>query len=172
VKRRWTRDLNAQILAAGRAGDPISVRICPACRQRKSGLPRGFVHVDGRFVPGHRDELERLLRNEVARATGDNPLGQVIDWGNDGRGGLVVTTTTEHLAIRLGNALERAYDGRVLFGFSHENKLAHVWWHRDAAQVSARRIPLTWGESRAGPGCTAREIFGATCWHTDISSNP
>ena len=133
VKRRWSLDLNARILAAGRAGHPISVRICPACRQRKTGLPHGFVHVDGGFVPVHRDELERLLRNEATHAVEDNPLGQVLDWGNDGRGGLLVTTTTEHLAIRLGRALEKAYDGRLLFGFSHENKLAHVWWHRDAA---------------------------------------
>lgn len=40
--------------------------------------------------------------------------------------------TTEHLAIRLGHALEKAYDGPVLYGISHETKLAHVWWHRDA----------------------------------------
>jgi hypothetical protein len=46
---------------------------------------------------------------------------------------VLITTTTEHLAIRLGRALEKAFDGRVLYGFSHENKLAHVWWHRDAA---------------------------------------
>jgi len=47
---------------------------------------------------------------------------------------VLLSTTTEHLAIRLGRALEKAFDGRVLYGFSHENKLAHVWWHRDAAQ--------------------------------------
>jgi hypothetical protein len=44
---------------------------------------------------------------------------------------LVISTTTEHLAQRLGHALEKAFDGEVRYHFSHENKLARVYWHRD-----------------------------------------
>ena len=132
-KRRGAPAAAARLRAAGRAGQPIDIRICPGCRRRNAGVPHGFVHVDGEFVTPHRDEILRLLHNEVARAAEDNPLAQVLDWGEDGMGGLLVTTTTEHLAIRLGQALEKAFDGKVLFGFSHENKLAHVWWHRGEA---------------------------------------
>lgn len=133
ANRRWSRSLNARVRADARGGGPIAVRICPACRRARSGMPHGFVHIDGEFVRRHRDEILRLLHNEVDRAAEDNPLGQVLDWGDDGTGGLLVTTTTEHLAIRLGRALEKAFDGKVLYGFSHENKLAHVWWHREEA---------------------------------------
>ena len=133
AKKRWSHSDTAKVRAAGRAGQPIDIRICPGCRRRNAGVPHGFVHVDGEFVTPHRDEILRLLHNEVARAAEDNPLAQVLDWGEDGMGGLLVTTTTEHLAIRLGQALEKAFDGKVLFGFSHENKLAHVWWHRGEA---------------------------------------
>jgi hypothetical protein len=133
VGRRWSHAGAAKIRAAGLAGQPIDVRICPGCRRRNAGLPHGFVHVDGEFVARHRDEILRLLHNEAGRSIEDNPLAQVLEWGDDGMGGLLVTTTTEHLAIRLGRALERAFDGKLLFGFSHENKLAHVWWHRDEA---------------------------------------
>jgi hypothetical protein len=43
---------------------------------------------------------------------------------------LVVKTTTEHLAQRLGHALEKAFDGDVCYDFSHENKFARVYWER------------------------------------------
>ena len=49
----------------------------------------------------------------------------------DEKGRLVITTTTEHLAQRLGHALEKAFGGEVRYDFSHENKLARVYWQRD-----------------------------------------
>lgn len=114
------------------AGDlrPVHMVICPACEIDKSGLAAGYVHLAGHFLEAHREEIERLLHNEAARAVEDNPLGRIMDIG-PADGGLTVRTTTEHLAQRLGHALEKAYDGDVRYDFSHENKLAHVWWKRD-----------------------------------------
>jgi hypothetical protein len=133
LRKHWSHDASARARAAAAQGEPVAVRICAACRRGRTGVPHGFVHVDGGFVRTHRAELVNLLRNEAARAAEDNPLAQVMDWGDDGhRDDVLVTTTTEHLAVRLGRALQKAFDGRVLYGFSHENKLAHVWWHRDA----------------------------------------
>ena len=133
VDRHWSHSVSARTFAA-KSGQPVQVRICGACRQRNVGVPHGFVHVDGQFVRRHRAELVNLLRNEAARAAEDDPLARILDWHENGHtDDILVTTTTDHLAIRLGRALESAYDGRVLYGFSHENELAHVWWHRDAA---------------------------------------
>jgi len=133
VHKRWSHSTSAR-LRAGKAGHPSEVRICGACRQRRSGAPHGFVHVDGAFVRTHRADIVSLLKNEAGRAAEDNPQAQIVDWHENGHtDDVLITTTTEHLAIRLGRALEKAFDGRVLYGFSHENKLAHVWWHRDAA---------------------------------------
>ena len=133
VKRRWSHTPAAQLLADARTRGPLQVRICPACRRSRTGVPHGFVHVDGDFVHTHETDITNLLRGEERRARDDNPLGRVLHLGPDGTGGLLVTTTTEHLAIRLGRALESAFDGRLLFGIAHETKLAHVWWHRDVA---------------------------------------
>jgi hypothetical protein len=133
VHKHWSRSATTRLRAV-KADQPIEVRICGACRRRREGVPHGFVHVDGDFVRTHRTDIINLLRNEAARAAEDNPLAQIVDWHESGHtADVLVTTTTEHLAIRLGRALEKAFDGRVLYGFSHENKLAHVWWHRDAA---------------------------------------
>jgi hypothetical protein len=79
----------------------------------------------------HRDGIESLLRNEAERAAEANPLARIMLWKENGDGELTLSTTTEHLASRLGHALEKAYDGKVEYDFSHEKKLARVTWKRD-----------------------------------------
>jgi hypothetical protein len=123
--RRW-------VLASNKSLDVADAlpTTCPACLQIRSGEPAGFVFIDGLFVGQHRDEIAKLLRNECDRAMDDNPLARIIDWSDSDRA-MSLTTTTEHLAQRLGRSLKRAFDGDVRYDFSHENKLARVYWHRD-----------------------------------------
>jgi hypothetical protein len=104
---------------------------CPACRQKREGIPGGILHLDGAYLTRHLAEVENLLRNEGARSERSNPLSRILgrEWG-DGTG-LTVTTTTDQLAARLGRALRHAFGGDVRFLFSHENKLTRVHWHRD-----------------------------------------
>ncbi|MBI4457239.1 MAG: ATPase [Acidobacteria bacterium] len=110
---------------------PAQAVVCPACQQQKVGIPRGFLYLEGAFLETHRNEVRRLLRNEADRAAEDNPLARIMKWETDESGRLVVSTTTQHLAQRLGHALEKAFSGKVRYDFSHENELARVSWHRD-----------------------------------------
>lgn len=110
---------------------PVRVTTCPGCVQLQNGSPSGYVYIEGAFFIAHRHELESLLRNEAERAAEDNPLARVMLWKENGNGKLTLSTTTEHLAQRLGHALEKAFDGEVEYDFSHENKLARVYWRRD-----------------------------------------
>ena len=131
AKRRWTAadaDRGTREPAHWR---PAKVTTCPACAQVQGGMPSGYVYIEGAFVAAHRDEIEKLLRNEAQRAAEDNPLARIMFWKENGAGKLTLTTTTEHLAQRLGHALEKAFDGKVDYDFSHENKLARVNWRRD-----------------------------------------
>ena len=61
----------------------------------------------------------------------DNVLARILEWKRGNGHKLSVTTTTEHLAQRLGHALKKAFDGEVHYDFSHENKLARVSWQRE-----------------------------------------
>lgn len=128
--RRWiTQDAAAaepRVVAA-----PGNASHCPACRAIADGTPSGVLYVDGTFADAHAEELDRLIANEALRAADDNPTGRVMSTTRDSERRLVVTTTTEHLAQRLGHALQKAYKGQVRFDFSHENKFARVYWHRD-----------------------------------------
>jgi hypothetical protein len=129
--RRWTASGTPRKGGKHKHWHPQAITVCPACKQKQEGLPAGFVYASGDFLGSHRQEIERLLENEAERAAVDNPLARIISREKDENGRLVVSTTTDHLAQRLGHALEKAFDGDVRYHFSHENKLTRVYWHRD-----------------------------------------
>ena len=127
ANRRWT----AANPVLGIPDGKLHMVICPACKQKQTDDVRGFVFLDGSFFVVHRKEIESLLRNEAARAAEDNVLARILEWRRGKGHKLTLTTTTEHLAQRLGHALEKAFGGEVNYDFSHENKLARVSWARE-----------------------------------------
>ncbi len=130
ANRRWAAPNAEAESKKQRHWRPPRLTICPACTQVRTGEPCGFLHLDGTFLVAHRQEIEQLIRNEAVRAAEDNPLARIMEWKRATRK-LTVTTTTEHLAQRLGHALEKAFKGTAHYDFSHENKLARVNWHRE-----------------------------------------
>jgi NMD protein affecting ribosome stability and mRNA decay len=130
-KRRWTAKVDLKPSVGHGHWRPAQLTVCPGCKRIADGVPSGFVAIDGAFLAAHYDDIERLLKNEVKRAGKDNPLARIMEWNDREKNKLMITTTTEHLAQRLGHALEKAFDGEVIYDFSHENKLARVSWHRD-----------------------------------------
>jgi len=131
ANRRWTAPPTGSVNKKHHHWRPAHLTVCPACEQVGTGEPRGFVYVDGAFFVAHHDEIEQLLRNEAERAAEDNPLARIMEWKLGDGHKLTVTTTTEHLAQRLGHALQKGFDGTVDYDFSHENKLARVTWVRE-----------------------------------------
>ncbi len=131
ANRRWTATHSISETEKHKHWRPSQVTVCPACAQQRTGEPRGFVYLDGVFFAAHHEEIEQLLRNEADRAAEDNPLGRIMEWKRGERHKLTVSTTTEHLAQRLGHALEKAFGGTTHYDFSHENKLARVNWQRN-----------------------------------------
>ncbi|MBL8188808.1 MAG: ATPase [Acidobacteria bacterium] len=129
--RRWSKNDPARVASKHKQFRAQQSVVCPACQRQHSGVPSGFVYVEGKFSTLHRDEIRQLLENEVQRASEDNPLARIMNWQVDADGRLTVETTTDHLAQRLGHALSKAFHGKTRYGFSHRNKLTRVWWHRD-----------------------------------------
>ena len=131
TKKRWTKHPTSAAKSKPAAAVIPSQTLCPACRQARGGMPRGFVTLEGTFLLAHRDDLERLLLNEAARAAESNPLARILNTTWDSPPALTMSTTTERLAQRLGHAVEKAFGGKTTYTFSHENKLARVGWRRD-----------------------------------------
>jgi hypothetical protein len=131
ANRRWAAAKSNSSSERHKHWRPEQQVLCPACEQKRSGEPRGFVYLDGGFVVAHHEEIEQLLQKEADRAAEDNPLARIMGLIRGGTHQLTITTTTEHLAQRLGHALEKAFGGDTDYDFSHENKLARVNWQRE-----------------------------------------
>lgn len=128
-KGHWTLDESALKKSKSNKAKP-SFTICPACLQVTSGEPAGFVYIEGSFLGKHEAEIENLLKHEDEESALVNPLARIMEVKRT-ENRLVVTTTTENLAQRIGRSLNRAFGGGVRYDFSHENKLARVYWHRE-----------------------------------------
>ncbi len=106
--------------------------VCPACLKIRDNFPGGIVTLKGDYVLLHKQDLMNLIKNEEARARGFNPLERVMSIKENGHGSLVITTTNEKLAQRLGRAIKKAFHGDVAYQWSHDNKLARVDWERSS----------------------------------------
>ncbi len=127
MKKRW--------YGAGEAAlsktQPAKV-VCPACLKMRDNFPGGIVTLRGDYVLAHKQDVMNLVRNEEERARGFNPLERVMSIKENGHGSIVISTTNEKLAQRLGRAIKKAFHGEVTYRWSHDNKLVRVDWERAA----------------------------------------
>ncbi len=90
----------------------------------------GVLTLEGEFLARHKDEIVTLINREAEKVSQKNPLDRVIQMVPEGNDRLIVETTTEKLAQRLGKAVYRAYKGSLDFRWSHMNKFVRVYWSR------------------------------------------
>jgi hypothetical protein len=125
---RWT--LSLEIIREKKQSH-VQSTTCPACSKKRDGAPEGYLHLNGQFFLYHREEVEKLIQDEVARAGAENALDQIIDFDREDKEMLTVATTTRQMALRLGHTVEATYGGIINCGFSHDQKVVRVWWHKD-----------------------------------------
>ncbi|MDH7570567.1 MAG: BCAM0308 family protein [Armatimonadota bacterium] len=124
---RWSLDPAAREKAL--RGGGVQYVTCPACQKIRDRVPGGLFTLSGDFVAEHREEILNLIRNEDMRARNVNPLERVMEISEEGSE-MVVTTTNEKLAQRLGRAVHRAYGGHVEYQWLADAKQARVRWSR------------------------------------------
>lgn len=125
--KRWRLDepAYAKLLHAGTARQVW----CPACQKIRDGYPSGQVTLTGPFLAEHRNEILRLIANEEKRAREKNPLERIMSLSQE-QEQVVLTTTDEKLAQRIGRELRKACGGTVTYNWSHNNKFVRVHWER------------------------------------------
>jgi hypothetical protein len=104
---------------------------CPACRRVDEGSPAGYIALSGSFFADHRNEVLARVRNCEKQEKTTHPLERImaIDATD---GGVLVTTTSVHLARRIAHALESAFKGTLNIAYNHQDNLLRVRWSRAA----------------------------------------
>lgn len=103
--------------------------LCPACQKIRDRYAEGRVTLHpSSFLHTHKEEILRSIHNEEARAKDNNPLGRIVEI-TEPDGTLVVTTTNEKLAQRIGRLLKSTYQGQTTYQWS-ESKFLSVEWQR------------------------------------------
>lgn len=103
--------------------------VCPACRQIQGRDPQGVIYLRGDYWKQHRDDIMNLVHNEERRGTNVNPLERVMAVREE-NGALIIDTTTEKLAQRIGRAIHSAHKGEIEYKWGETNQLVRVYWER------------------------------------------
>jgi NMD protein affecting ribosome stability and mRNA decay len=112
-----------------RAADSKGV-ICPACQRVKDDFPAGFVYVRGEFFSSKRQEILNLIEHHARYAKNEHPLSRIMAISEEDSSGIVITTTDIHLARDIGDALHKAYHGKLDFHYNEAENLLRVHWQR------------------------------------------
>jgi NMD protein affecting ribosome stability and mRNA decay len=105
-------------------------KLCPACTQIKAGVAGGIVQLGGSFAAAHRQDLLNRIRNLETLVADERPLERIINIKEE-HGEIVISATTEHLAARIGKAIQRDFGGELQLKYAPEDKFATARWHRD-----------------------------------------
>lgn len=125
--RRW--QLDAQAAEVESANPEVSRVSCPACQKIAEKYPEGIVTLRGAYLWEHEEEIRNILRNEESRAMSQNPLQRIMRMEREGDE-LIIETTEQKLAERLGKVLHRAHQGALSVTWSDDHRLCRVGWER------------------------------------------
>lgn len=100
---------------------------CPACRRRLDGYPAGYLTLAGHFSKVERQELIRLARNVAASESSDHPLARLIAT-KQRTDAIEITTTDTRLPKQIGEAIRRAFRGRLTVHYNRAEYLVRVQW--------------------------------------------
>jgi hypothetical protein len=103
--------------------------VCPACLRVRENQPAGYVRLEGDFFQAHRTEILQLVANTENRARSEHALERVMATVHE-PDRTDVTTTDIHLARRIGEALYRAYRGKLDVSYNPDEYFVRVNWSR------------------------------------------
>ncbi|TWB47674.1 BCAM0308 family protein [Nitrospirillum viridazoti] len=102
---------------------------CPACRRIREGAAGGILTLKGDFVRAKQQELLSLIHHQEELEKAEHALNRIMDIAVDDDG-ITVRTTDPRLACRMGDALERAYEGALEIHHDEDGFFARVAWER------------------------------------------
>jgi hypothetical protein len=103
---------------------------CPACRRIDDAYEGGHVVLEGAFLMGHRNDVINTIKRAEEAEKRQRPLERIMGLSiADDR--IEVRTTYEHVARRIGQAVNSAYKGDLKLQYLDGEKFVRVYWKRD-----------------------------------------
>lgn len=102
---------------------------CPACKRLQGQDPAGVVTLSGPYLAEHWDEILNTVKQQEEKHRGKNPLGRIMEIKEED-GQIVVTTTEDKLAQKIGREIYKSKRGELRYQWSHDQRLVRVDWTR------------------------------------------
>ncbi len=103
--------------------------LCPADQRIKDKVAAGVVKIKGPFFESRREEIMSLIQNQEKSEKERHPMERLMAIKTS-NAGLRVETTGIHMARRIGDALENAYQGKLKIDYLKGQEKVRVNWER------------------------------------------
>lgn len=105
--------------------------ICPACRRIEDKYEGGVVYLKiTPYLQKHKEEILNQIKNVEKEEMKYRPLERIISI-EEQDDEIIIKTTYEHLARRIGEAIHRAHKGDLKLNYPEGKKYVRVYWQRE-----------------------------------------
>lgn len=103
--------------------------LCPACLRMHDHNPAGVVTLSGDYLRQKIDDIMNDIKHIEARFRRKNPLGRIMEIDSE-EGRLIISTTEDRLAQKVGREIYKAHKGELHYQWVHDQDLVRVSWSR------------------------------------------
>jgi len=100
---------------------------CPACRRIRDQAPAGVVTFKGPRLPSLKGDIVQLARHQEQAEKPEHPLNRIMSIQETPES-VVINTTDIHLPRRIGQAVRRAYRGKLEVKFEEHGYFVRIDW--------------------------------------------
>lgn len=116
--------------ASGEPPPEANEELCPACRREVDRQPGGLVYLSGRYLWEREEEIMNIVRNQEEQAKAKRPLQRIM-WVEKTDEAIEIATTNQHLARRIGRAVNSAHAGDFTIKQATGERFVRVYWERE-----------------------------------------
>ncbi|HLG25685.1 MAG TPA: hypothetical protein VI588_02750 [Candidatus Gracilibacteria bacterium] len=103
-----------------------------ATRMIAEGECDGVLHLSGKFLEKHKEEIMGIIHHMGEHAKLDDVTNEIVNVEEHGPDKTTVYTVKNQLAVRMGKKISESYKGGELkIHWSKNDMPVEVWWHKD-----------------------------------------
>ena len=115
--------------------------ICQACQRIRDNDPAGLLTLTGDSLNAQWPEILNLVRHQEQGERARHPLNRIISIDEKPET-VVVATTDLHLPKRIGQALHRAFKGKLDVQYDKQGCFVRVHWTADENRNQKKKQPI------------------------------